>query len=848
MKKTAKIISALVILLFLILVLTPIFFKKQIKAKIITEVNNTINAQFTIESISLSFITSFPDASIDLKEVLLINNAPFKGDTLAYLKNIQLETSIQNLLSQKLTIDKFSVSDAVINIKTNKEGVGNYDITHQSQTTQTEPAANTSSNLSLHIEDYGFHNIQFNYIDQKSLISINVKNFNHNGKGTFSSENVLLKTSSSIESFSFSSENLSYIKNAKLLWDANINLDLTSFKVAFEENVAHFNDLILSFHGYVQPTDTGIAMDLDFDSKGSKFKSLLSLVPSAYSSNFADVEANGELNFDGIAKGVYSDTSVPKFNVNINTNNASFHYPDLPKSVSNIYIDTNINNQTGNIDDTQVALKRFDATIDQDTFKASSYISNLTSNPHVKSALKGTINLGNLSNAYPLNLEEKLEGTVVFDLHSEFTQRAIEKELYQNIDNKGSITLKNMKVETDMLPHPMAIQEASLKFTPKDFKLEKFNAKTGTSDLNAKGTLTNLIGFVFGEKELTGEFTIMSNNINAFDLLSETEIADTDNEQKETTSSESIAIKIPKKINITTKVFAKKVRYDNIILSNMRGTMRIKDEKAIFENTSAKLLGGTIALEGNVDTRPTPSVFDFSMALKELDIVESFSTIDLFSSIAPFAKAFNGKMSTSMDLTGSLDNDFFPDMNSLTGDGLSKLQVKEIDPKKSNALSLLENNFSFVDFKKLDMKKIQTAIKFENSAISFQPFKIATYDGVPIKIEGSHSFDNKMNYNLNTQIPVQMLGKEATNLLSGLSDEEVRNMKVPIKINLNGNVNKPNVVPDYSTALKAVSGKVLESQKNKLLKSLTGDSKDKDGNKKESELEKAANSLLKKLF
>jgi hypothetical protein len=47
-----------------------------------------------------------------------------------------------------------------------------------------------------------------------------------------------------------------------------------------------------------------------------------------------------------ICQGLYSDTTVPKFNIDIASNNASFQYPDLPKSVRNIVIDTKIVNET----------------------------------------------------------------------------------------------------------------------------------------------------------------------------------------------------------------------------------------------------------------------------------------------------------------------------------------------------------------------------------------------------------------------------------------------------------------------------------------------------------------------
>ena len=59
---------------------------------------------------------------------------------------------------------------------------------------------------------------------------------------------------------------------------------------------------------------------------------------------------------------------------------ASFQYPDLPKSVKNIVIDTHIVNETGDMKDIYVNLNQLSFAIDQDVFNAKANIKNLTEN------------------------------------------------------------------------------------------------------------------------------------------------------------------------------------------------------------------------------------------------------------------------------------------------------------------------------------------------------------------------------------------------------------------------------------------------------------------------------------
>lgn len=855
MKKLIKIIAFVLFLFIVSLLILPYFFKGKIKETITTEVNKTINATFSFQDVSLNLLTNFPNAKIELEEILITNNAPFVGDTLVYLESVQVKTSISNLLSEKISLDNFSISNGLISLKTDENNFSNYDIVKLDTTAVETPedTEESESALALHIEEYSFNNIDFKYHDKKSDLDLNVENFNHKGTGVFSTKEVILNTHSTVEKFTVGSENINYLTDAKITWVAQLAINLDNLKVSFKENSAKLNDLNLSFNGFVQPIEEGILMDLTFDSKDSQFKSLLSLIPSAYAADFKNIKANGALNFNGNAKGLYADHEIPKFDVFINTQEASFQYPDLPKGIDHITIDTKIENKTGVLDDTKVAIQKFDFQIDKDKFSATSKLSNLMSNPKVEASFNGAMNLGNLSQAYPLELEEKIEGILKFNLNTAFTQKAIDEERYQEIKNSGWLAIQDMTVSTEMLPHPVTIKNAYLTFTPKNFILEKFEATTATSDLAIKGTLTNLMGFVFSDKDLKGNFNVISKNINTFDLLSMEEVTTVENGEKkpDSTATVTTAIKIPAKIDITANLKASKVSYDNIHLENVKGVLKIKNQQVVFEKTTANMLDGTIQLKGKVDTKPTPSTFDFDMSLKELDIVKSFETIELFSSIAPFAKAFNGKMSTTLDLTGLLDADFFPDMNSLNGKGNSDLLVKEIDTKKSSAMSLLDDKFNLIDFNKLDMKKIEAALKFENSNVIFSPFKIASYDGIPIEMSGTHSFENKMSYNLTTDLPVKFLGNEAAALLAGLSAEDTKNMTVPMKILIDGSVTSPKVTPDYKSALTALSSKIVDTQKKKLLNSLFKETKkegDTTSSSKGNEIEKAASKLLKNLF
>jgi hypothetical protein len=87
---------------------------------------------------------------------------------------------------------------------------------------------------------------------------------------------------------------------------------------------------------------------------------------AAYASSLDNVKTTGDSHCCWFSKDSYSDTTVPKFNVEIASNNASFNILTYQK-VQNIVIDTKIiNNETGILNDTYVNLDKLSSKIDQD--------------------------------------------------------------------------------------------------------------------------------------------------------------------------------------------------------------------------------------------------------------------------------------------------------------------------------------------------------------------------------------------------------------------------------------------------------------------------------------------------
>ncbi|MDH3382047.1 MAG: AsmA-like C-terminal region-containing protein, partial [Flavobacteriaceae bacterium] len=247
------------------------------------------------------------------------------------------------------------------------------------------------------------------------------------------------------------------------------------------------------------------------------------------------------------------------------------------------------------------------------------------------------------------------------------------------------------------------------------------------------------------------------------------------------------------------------------------GQLLVKDEKVSFNNTKAQLLGGSIAINGNVSTKTQPATFDMDLGIQNFDITESFKVLETFQSIAPIAKALKGKINSSFALKGNLSDDMTPNLNSLSGNALAQLFVDQIDSKESKVLSLMETSqLSFLDVKKLNLKDLKTAVTFADGKVTLKPITLKWND-IAMQINGSHGFDQSLNYNLQMDLPAKYLGKEATQFLSKMTAEEQDKITVPLSTTITGLMTSPQIKPDMKAAMTALTQKMVATQKDKFI-------------------------------
>jgi hypothetical protein len=813
MKKTFKIIGITLLIIIALLIAIPFAFQGQIKGIVKRFINENLNAKVEFSDVSLSFIRSFPQAQVNVSDLVITNFEPFKDETFASVKDISFTMSVKELFKKAnedpIVVNSINVNEALLTLKTDKFGNNNYDITKEDDKQVSEE--NETNNFTFSLEDYKIKNSALTFLDEVSKTRVHLTELNHEGHGTFSTDVSDLDTQSNAN-VSFTIDSTAYLTNNSIKLDALIGLDLKNSKYSFEENKGFINQLPLEFNGYVQQLDNGQDIDITFENPESDFKNFLAIMPKEYSKNIEDVQTTGDFKVKGRIKGLSSEETIPNLDISITSNNASFKYPDLPKRVNNITINTTIKNKTGKVDDTYIDIKTLNFKIDDDVFKSSATLKNITKNMLVNANIDGVLNLANITKAYPIELDNTLTGILKAKLNSAFDMNAIEANAYERIKNNGSASISDFIFSSEDIVNPIHISQANMTFNPGTVSLNNFKAKTGDSDINAKGTIKNLLGFLLSDNTLKGNFDVKSNLFKVSDFMTEDGTISEDN--KITSDVESL--KIPDFLDCTINANAKTVVYDNLNLKDVTGTLYIKDQQASIQNMTSSVFDGALSIAGDVSTKNETPTFNLSLGADGFNIAKSFKEIELLQNLAPIAKLLQGKLNTNLNLSGDLDKEFSPNLNTVSGNALAHLLTTKINANQGELFNKLEGALNFIDFDKLNLKDLKTKLAFADGKVSVKPFDIQ-YEDITITVSGGHGFDKTLDYNAVFNVPAKYLGSEINQLIGKIDSDAAKNIIIPVTANIGGSYSNPTVKTDLTSGVSNLTKQLIEVQKQKLL-------------------------------
>lgn len=763
LKKIVLALGALVILVFAAAITLPIIYKDDIIAKVKSTINDNVNADVQFGDFSVSIIRSFPNLSFSMENLTVAGIDSFKNDTLANIGELYVVVDIMSVINNEtikiktLELDKANLKFVVL-----KSGKANWDIAKVDTSAVPAPVDTTATKFSIALKSYSLKNSTIVYDDQSLAFYTKLQNLNHSGSGDFTQDLFTLITKTKADELTVGYGGVNYLSKVKLDADAAIDMNLKDFVFTFKDNVINLNALVINFAGMVAMPDTNIDLDLTFDAQKSEFKNFLSLIPAIYSSSFDDLKAAGKFALKGYYKGRMNAVSMPGFGINVLVENGNFKYPDLPTGVNNVQLQLDVEDKDGIFDHTVIDMKKLHVEFGSEPFDATLLLKTPESDPDLHTEIKGTIDLANILKIIPIE-GTKLSGVIKADMMAKGKLSTIEKGNYESFDAKGNMSISNLNYSSKESPLPLTIKSVSFNLSPKNIAMSNLVSTYGKSDFKADGTLENYLGFALKGTPIKARLNFASNLIDLNEMMGPS----TEEETKATSDTATGVFEVPENIDFVLNSKVNKVLYDNMELTDLGGTISIKNKEVNFSKVGLKTLDGTITMDGLYSTadieKPTVNM---NFGIREMDIQKAFKTFNTVQKLAPIAENTTGKFNTQLKFNTLLGNDMSPVMSTIQGAGVLELLGANI--KGSKTLIMLSDALKTDKLKELTIKDTKLEFTIENGRVVIKPFDMTALN-TTLNIGGSSGLDQTIAYTMKLKLPKNFLGAASTSVLNGLS-------------------------------------------------------------------------------
>lgn len=841
-------ISFLVLLILIIAL--PFLFEKQIFEKVKSVINENLNARFECADYGLTLISTFPNFTLELKDVKLSGINEFEGVDLIKSKDITVTIDLYSaIFGEQIDIKKIGLKETDVNVIVLPDGKANYDIAKSDSTKVAEGVDTSASKFSLKIREYYLENSNIIYDDRAGDMYARIVNLNHHGSGDFTQDLFEFTTMTTADTVDFIYAGVPYMKNTKLDSRLNFDMDMNNMKFSFkEDDYVKLNELDLAFNGFfAMPAD--MDMDISFAAKQTAFKNIYSLIPAIYTADYNSIKFGGKAAFDGSVKGTYSEKSMPAINLNLDVKDGSFQYPGLPKSASGIIVKANVSSKGDpGMDDLVIDMSKFYCNLGGNAVDAFLHLVNPMTDPGIRAGLDAKVNLATLKDVVPLDANSNLTGTIDSDVKIDGRMSSIENEQYDKFKAEGKILAKDILYKSGASETELKVMEFN--FAPSSLELAQFEARADQTSVSANGKINNYLAYFLKGETLQGNFNVSSPLLDFGVLMGPADATTTSEpapaENNTTTSTpangESMVFEVPKNLDFVLTSSLGKVIYPNydgkpdIVLENVKGEIALKEGVMFLKDLRLQTLESNVMMNGSYDSRDVnqPDV-KFNFDIQNMDIKKAAETFNVVEKLAPIASKCNGKFSTKLDFNTKLNNQMEPDYNSMNGKGT--LSTKSVYIEGFEPLNKLADKLKISKLSKQNIENVNVSYKFENGRVYVDPYDISL-NKYKTTIAGSTGFDQTLDYKMDMSIPRSEFGANANEMLTGMLNKansqagtsfELGDL-VHVRANVGGTITDPKIETDLKEQMGDLKNEIKEEVKQKVeekIQEVKDDAKDK---------------------
>ena len=372
-----------------------------------------------------------------------------------------------------------------------------------------------------------------------------------------------------------------------------------------------------------------------------------------------------------------------------------------------------------------------------------------------KIKLKGILDIGKIYKVFAKK-GYNVTGLVAADISLKGRQSDATAGNYDALVNKGSITVKNISLSSDIYPNPFLITHGVFRFDREKIWLDTFAFRYANSTIILSGAATNVVDYIIKPGSvLKGTFNMQSDGIVVDDFMSS--LPDTTHvpaaaAQPPAAGSTSGVVLIPKNLDLDFTASVKQVKYTDMVIKDAKGHLMIRNDSIILKETGFNLIDAPIEMDAVYTVvSPQRACFGYHISAQDFDVHKAYTNIKLFHDIASSAEHAEGLISLDYNLSGYLNSGMMPIYPSLKGGGvISANKLKMHGFKLFNAIGRETGKDDVGGDPDVAEVNIKSTIANNIITIERTKIKVAVFRA---RFEGQVSFDKAIDLKFRLGLP-----------------------------------------------------------------------------------------------
>lgn len=444
----------LVLLVAIAFVINFIVTPKKLTPVVLDAANQTLNAHLDMESVELTFFSTFPQFGLKVKNGSLVsrtlNDSNWcKTDSLLSFKECVLTVNpVAYWTENRIVVHNLSLDKVSVYAYRDKAGQANWEVTRASADTIPEDTVSADFNSEIDIRNIELKHANLIFDDRNTDIYSRIDDANLKLR-------LSLTKGVSTLGLKLDNKNILFWQQGELLVNkiatslrTDITVDRQTAVWKLKDTELNVNGIQLDVNGAFRRDTVAktIGMDLEYGLHAPSMETVLRMIPKAYVKD-SKVSAKGEVTVSGRVRGVYGDKKLPAVSLKIGIKEASAQYKGLPYGIDEVTADFDAYVDLMRHQPSYLNLKIFHFKGAHTEVLADAKVDDLLNDPLITFHTKSTVDLDALAKTFLLQESVTIRGKLDADMGMKCRLSTLKKQDIGRMKLGGKLELNDFELK-----------------------------------------------------------------------------------------------------------------------------------------------------------------------------------------------------------------------------------------------------------------------------------------------------------------------------------------------------------------------------------------------------------------